>query len=577
MRRVLLGGLGIALGVLGRPALAQDWPPRPATPAKQSADRGARLGRPVAVPDTAPAADSGVTPAGLLSRGQAPQPIFNRNSPVYPSYPAGAPYGGPPVYVSQNPPGTPMPGTPMPGGMPPMPGGMPPMTGGMPPMTGGMPPMGGDAAPQPRPLGSSPSITEQRDATGRPIPGATVGGPAVVYPGGTLVPSVVPGAPCPQPDMDNPLCGPGCDDPFGRLHNLGCGDRAWVSAEYLLWWTRSAQLPTLVTTGPTAETAVIPVVGGSFGQTLHGGARFGGGWWFSDSQCRGVDARFFFLGTNGTTFATNTGQFPVLVRPFVNVNPAVGAPLPVDLISAPGLASGGVAVNLQNSLWGAEVNYRRNLLGCDCSRLDAIVGYRYLNFKESLTITEVGLLTNPTPPAPLLTGTAAAAFDEFRAENNFHGGQIGLAGEIRRGRWSIDGRASVAFGTVFQSADITGGQLQLLPGAAAPTAFSGGLLALPGANIGNHSQAKFAVLPEAGVNFGYHITPNWRVFVGYNFLYVSNVLRPAGMINPNVDAARIPNFAPGVAPLPGPGQPVPVFRTTDFFAQGISFGMQFRW
>jgi hypothetical protein len=438
-------------------------------------------------------------------------------------------------------------------------------------MPGGMPPMTGEQAPQPRPLGSNPSITELRDPSGQGIPGAIVG-----VPGAPFAPSVVPGVPCPTPDMDCPMvCPPG--DGLARLHGMGCADRWWFSAEYLLWWTRGTQLPLLVATGPDAATPVIPVVSGSFGQTLHSGARFGGGWWFSDSQCRGIDARFFFLGVNNTTMGADTSQIPVLVRPFVNVNPAVTA-LPVDVVSAPGIAVGGVAVNLQNSLWGAEVNYRRNLLACgDCSRLDALVGYRFLNFKETLTITEAGILTNPMPPAPMMTGTAAAAFDQFRADNSFHGAQVGLAGEIRRGRWSVDGRASIALGSVTQTADITGGQLQLLPGAAVPTASAGGLLALPGANIGHYSQNKFAVVPEVGVNFGYYITPGWRVFVGYNFLYLSSVLRPSGLINPNVDAARIPNFTPGVAVLPGPGQPTPVFRTTDFFAQGISFGMQFRW
>jgi hypothetical protein len=452
-----------------------------------------------------------------------------------------------------------MPVTPMPG----MPMSVQPMPGGMPPVN----------VPPPREIGNVPSITESRDATGTPIPGATVG-PLL---GGTFVPSVGPGGvPCPTPDIDNPMvCPPG--GPYSRLHGMCGGDRWWASAEYLLWWTRGTQLPLLVATGPTASTAVIPVVDGSFGQSLHSGARFGAGWWFSDSQCRGIDARFFFLGVNGTTFATNTAEVPVLVRPFINVNPTVGTPLPVDVISAPGIAAGGVAVHLQNSLWGAEVNYRRNLLACDCSRLDALVGYRFLNFKEQLTISEAGILTSPTPPPPMMTGTAAFAFDQFRAENNFHGGQIGLAGEIRRGRWTVDGRAAVAFGTVFQTADVTGGQVQLLPGAAVPTVTPGGLLALPGANIGHYSQTKFAVVPEVGVNFGYNLTPNWKVFVGYNFLYLSSVIRPAGLINPNVDAARIPNFTNGVPVLPGPGQPSPVFRTSDFFAQGISFGMQFRW
>src|SRR6185295_4617548 len=55
MRRVLLGGLGIALGVFVRPAVAQDWPPRPASvqSAPKSAERGARLGRPVAAVEPA--------------------------------------------------------------------------------------------------------------------------------------------------------------------------------------------------------------------------------------------------------------------------------------------------------------------------------------------------------------------------------------------------------------------------------------------------------------------------------------------------------------------------------------------
>jgi hypothetical protein len=386
--------------------------------------------------------------------------------------------------------------------------------------------------------------------------------------------------------MDDPLVCPPGGNAFGRLAGMGCADRFWVSAEYLLWWTRTAQVPTLVATGPgtivdpTTGAFMVPitqpVVGGSFGQTQHSGFRVGAGWWFSDSQCRGIDARFFFLSPNGTTFATDSNQFPVLARPFVNVNPATGA-LPADVIAAPMLASGAVAVNLQNSLWGAEVNYRRNLLCSPCARLDALVGYRFLNFKESLSISEGAIIT----PGGLLTGvvpsTAAFATDQFRTDNSFHGGQIGLAGEIRRGRWSVDGRASIAFGTVFQTADIAGAQVQLLPTGVA--VFPGGLLALPGANIGHFSQTKFAVVPEVGVNLGYYITPCCRVFVGYNFLYLSSVLRPGGVINQNVDAARIPNFPlpNGGAPLPGPGQPSPVLRTTDFFAQGISFGVQFRW
>jgi len=70
-----------------------------------------------------------------------------------------------------------------------------------------------------------------------------------------------------------------------------------------------------------------------------------------------------------------------------------------------------------------------------------------------------------------------------------------------------------------------------------------------------------------------------RVFVGYNFLYLGNVLRPEGLIDPNIDAARIPNFPlPGSpAPLPGVPRPTPQFHLHDFVVQGISFGLQYRW
>jgi hypothetical protein len=558
MRRALLGGLGVALGVLGHPAVAQELPGR-------VPDRAARLGRPVAVQEVAPIGE--VTLAGLVARGQA------------------APAGATVVSVGQPVPvGRPIPiGQPVPLGQPfalnQQPGTTttPPM-----PLPGSQPPMTGNQLPQPRPIGD-PRVTEIRDPSGRVIPNGLWPVPTAVAPpeSGMFVPSVLPGGgECPQPWMDDPLlCPPG----MSALDRAACGTRYWTTAEYLLWWTRSAPLPVLVTTSSPASNGFLGapdtrvVFGGQpFGETLHGGARFGGGWWFTDGQCRGIDARMFFLGRNGSAFSTNTNQFPVLARPFFNVNAPFGSYS--ELVGSPGLAVGSVASTLQNTLWGAEVNYRRNLIANPCSRLDGLVGYRFLNFKEELTVTEAFLRT---PDSPMTVGAPALAgmiSDQFRTENNFHGGQIGLTGEIRRGRWFLDGRASVAFGQTFQTAEIGGGQA-LAFGNGQVGQFQGGLLAVPGANIGTFRQDKFAVLPEVGFNVGYHLTPHLRLFVGYNFLYLSNVLRPGDVINTNIDAARIPNFPlPNpVTPLPGVPQPTPLLRTTDFWAQGINFGLQFTW
>ncbi|MDB5308753.1 MAG: hypothetical protein JWO38_2955 [Gemmataceae bacterium] len=566
MRRVLLGGLGIALGVFVRPAGAQEVPGRPAAPynspvPKNPTVRAARLGMPVAIPD-APSTTE-VTPAGLIARGQ----LTPYAPPVGPGTPAATllPVGGQPVGPSPLPP--------------------------------------------PRQVGSGPSVTEVRGPVpgGVPVgPPVTMGVPTVGFPlitggspgepgaipGTTVIPQVGPldcgpGLPCPQPAVDAPLYGDpvvGGTPHFPALRRLvGCTDgRSWVSAENLMWWTRSTQLPPLVTTSSPAFNGIPglgntqTILGGSFGQTLHGGARFSGGYWFTDEQRRGIDASFLFLFRNGNQFAADTNTYPLLARPFFNVNTPVG-PF-AEVIGATGLAAGRVVTTLENSLWGADVNYRRFLLGNACFRLDGLVGFRYLNFTEDLAITETFVRTPGSPMAVGVPAIGGTVSDRFRAANNFYGGQIGLTGELRRGRWFVNGRSTIAFGTVHQSAEIGGGQALVFPNGQIAQ-FQGGLLALPGANIGHFSQDKFAVMPEIGLNLGYHITPRLRVFTGYNFLYLSSVVRAAGTIDTTVDAARIPNFplAGNPAPLAGVPRPSPQLRTTDFWAQGINFGVQWTW
>jgi hypothetical protein len=540
MRRILFGGLGLALGFLAPPAVGQDSRPNTSPPQQ----RAARLGAPVAVPESQPA-DPDVTPAGLLRR---------RVDVAIPSQTA-------PVVVG-------------PGGRIPAHGmivGVP-VTGGIPV---GIPSTGTTAAPTWRPAGSAPLATEDR------------GGDAPTGAYHTIVPSVVPGGGGllgPQPVLDSPLygCEPTGMPAVGRV--AGCGK--WrVSGEYLMWWTRAASLPALVTTSSlpfngrigVGDTRVL-VGDNGFGQTFHSGARFSAVRWFGDNECRGLDARLFFLGQAASSATFTTGQYPLLARPFINPNP--GTPFfgsDSEVISAIGLASGGVTVELENRVWGAEANYRRYLLGNACARVDGLVGYRYLNVNEELRITENLVRTPNSTLPPGSQFLSATVIDQFKTENHFHGGQIGLTGELRRGRWSIDGRASIAFGNLNRVAEISGGQsVAFLNGTVQN--FSGGLLAIPGANIGRFSDNVFAVVPEVGVNVGYQLTSHLRVFVGYNFLYLSNALRPGDVIDPVVDPARVPNFlATPATPIPGQPRPAPQFRSAGFYAQGISFGLRYDW
>ena len=78
---------------------------------------------------------------------------------------------------------------------------------------------------------------------------------------------------------------------------------------------------------------------------------------------------------------------------------------------------------------------------------------------------------------------------------------------------------------------------------------------------------------KLGFNLGYQFTNHIRGFVGYNFLFWSNVVRPAEQIDTVVNPLLIPPAAGRV----GPNRPQFNFNGADFWVQGINFGVDFRW
>lgn len=442
--------------------------------------------------------------------------------------------------------------------------------------------------PPPQPF-SSPAVTESR------VPPPAMPGAVPVTPGsvpvtmGAAVPMGVTGVPtappmpsdgglfAPQPDA--PLYAPG--SPY-LLGNPNSGTHAWtLSAEYLHWWTEGASLPVLATTGPTASNGILGNAGttilyggGEQERYTQNGGRFGLGYWFGTNQCWGLDLSGFFLEQGGESFAANSTAYPLLARPFTNLNQ--GIPFS-QLVAYPGLATGGIAINTESEFWGAEANFKRRLNCSPCFRLEGLFGFRYAQFDESLTIVESFTRTPNSPPSIGVPNAASGTVtDSFSTENQFYGGQLGLQSELRRGRWFINTFGKVALGEMKSTVTINGAQSILNTNGTTSNA-TGGLLALPGANIGTFSQSKFSVLPEFGVNLGYHLTPHFRVFVGYNILWLNNVLRPGDQIDTGLDVTRIPNFpVAGVRPLSTVRPTVPL-RDTDVTVQGINFGLAFSW
>ena len=150
---------------------------------------------------------------------------------------------------------------------------------------------------------------------------------------------------------------------------------------------------------------------------------------------------------------------------------------------------------------------------------------------------------------------------------------MGLDFEVRQGPWSAELLTKLALGDTHQIVSINGSQVQD-DNVLGISTFRGGLLALP-TNIGRFTQDRFSVVPELGLNLGYQVTDHLRLVVGYSFLYWSSVVRPGGQSDRNLDVTNIPNFISTALPT-GQGRPAPLLQTTDFWAQGINFGLQFR-
>lgn len=428
-----------------------------------------------------------------------------------------------------------------------------------------------------QPIPAPPRAPASPMAPNTTNPAATPQTPTIAPPAsqpGTVAPAQVipsnlgcgPNGNCPTVN-----CGPCCQvcGPTGRF---------WVSAEYLLWWTQGNNVPPLVTQSPVGtprdQAGVIGapgttvIFGGDLNDDIRSGFRLRFGGWLDCCQTSGIEASYFFLGDSNESFSRGGDNNCVISRPFIN---AVDGAQDAQLVCFPGVLSGTVSVDADSSFTGFDVNYRKNLC-CDCcSRVDWLLGFRYLRLDDDLTIRE-DLTVVGTDPAVnnVPVGTRFQILDSFRTRNEFYGPQIGMTGERRWGAAFVNWRGLIAFGTTHKEVTIDGSTTITRPGGA-PVTYPGGLLALP-TNIGRYVKNDFAIVPEIGLNAGYQVTEHARLFVGYSFLYWSNTTRTGDVIDPVVNPTQLP---PGQ--LVGPARPAFQWRDSDFWAQGISFGAELRY
>jgi hypothetical protein len=357
----------------------------------------------------------------------------------------------------------------------------------------------------------------------------------------------------------------GCCAPENPVDSCECAARdvgGWYgSGEYLLWWFKSASVPPLVTAGGDAKlgspgTQVL-LDNLNFADGVRQGGRFIIGYRSETDPAIGVEARYFFT-DNDTDRIQFASDGPVLGRPYFDILNGVQNS---TLVAQPGVASGSITVGAQTQLQGADVNLIDGLLRSGDFHLSLIGGFRFLRLDDSLRVDE----------AFLFAGNHVDLFDQFNNVNNFYGGQLGFDAGWQFKRLSINFRSLFALGLMRESVFING-QTHFVAPSGDETTFQGGLLALR-TNIGRYAQNEFAFVPEIDLNIGYQLTPRIKLFAGYSLLWLSTVVRAGEELDTTVNTSVFPILS-GDGPLVGPARPVFRFVESDFWAQGLNFGVE---
>jgi hypothetical protein len=438
-----------------------------------------------------------------------------------------------------------------------------------------------------------------------PLPGSSL--PAQVREAKTPEPTTpppatgtLPAAPAPIPSPATNGCS-SCGEPKDKWQDTHVGPREeiWLDAGYRIWWVKDARV-----TGPLVTPSTNPLfAGGEVGYGSFNGLTVDGGLWMDCRHTFGLEFGGFIFGREDVTAsaASDAAGNPTIVRPFINgltITPASAFVSTPAGAGSSGLA-GAVSARTTSQLGGLNFNGVKNLTNCENYTVDYLMGFRYIDLEERLTVSQASTPLNGgtllLAGATLPPGVGLSLIDDFHTRNQFYGGLVGTRGEIRFGPAFIDMTNTIAFGPNHETLDIYGTTSALTPGGGT---VPGGLLAVGGGsgvvpgsanatsggiptfvhqgNIGRFTTNRFIIAPEVGVQAGAYVTSHIKLAVGYNFLYMSDVVRPGTQPDLQINTRFVP-ASPNFGTTSGQSVPMVTGNHEDFHAQGVTFSMEVKY
>jgi hypothetical protein len=345
--------------------------------------------------------------------------------------------------------------------------------------------------------------------------------------------------------------------------------RCWIDADYLLWSIDKNAIPALVTTSPNGipsnlagilnSPSTSTLVGSEFGRPSQSGFKIGLRGLLDVDQQNGYELTYRGLPTQSQRSTFDSNEIPTLARPVFGT---VTAQEVANLVAFPGVLSGRIAVNASSELHFVDALIRERWTSGTTSKVDALVGYRYGNLHETLSIDQTSQFL--VGQGQIVQGTTKSISDRFETSNQFHGATMGLEYQEKWRASLISVRASLSFGMNQMKADISGNTVNSVPGGG-QASFDGGLLA-QATNIGTYSERKLVAIPELTVRLQRHLTRNCQINVGYNLLYWNEAARPGVLMD-----RRVSQFPPEIPT--GSRSPSFAFHKDGTLIQGLQTGL----
>lgn len=405
-----------------------------------------------------------------------------------------------------------------------------------------------------------------------------------------------------DPGLANAFNGPDCADCCRDLNAFNadpcCNTTCfWANADFAYYFLRSGPLPPLVTTVNPNINPPLPgtvnnlgILGRPSTAVVYGvdpvglkdvlGGKVSAGFWFNKEQNVGIEANYLQLEEVRNSFnqKSDLAGSPVLSRPYVDALNPPTAPTngnTVLSVSVPDLFSGSVGSYYITKFYGLEGSLVLSPWDEYFDYADFLLGFRYLDLDESLSISQtssllpagVGAFNGATVAAP----GAFALSDRFATRNQFYGGNLGIRFKIERSIFFLKMTGKVGVGETRQTGFVNGSTSFGTGAAGSLMTLPGGLLALT-SNMGRFTNSEFSVVPEAEIRFGVRLSRCVNVSVGYNYLWWSNVARPGDSIDRQINPQLLPtSLQYGMAG--GPANPAFRFVQSDFWAHGLTVGL----